>query len=520
MKGRQDSPPVNYYDAHPKKRKRSDNPLAFARRNNKVESLWHRKSGAGFRLFADFYASQPLGVCSDGSTFPNSLIEPWLSSSQPPNKPVSSGQSRASKRRKKKNAKKKAETACESLPDIHTTTTDQIQGKSVLFCGNHKIDDRFLKVLRIYEGDNRVYSMLSAMSSPLPLTFRIRNTVSVDQAHDIQKKISKEFDNLLSQTHLDSSIYQAKESSGLSKTNLAKASPSLKEFLMKGSGNGTIARQEVASMLPVLALTRGGWLIENSRVLDICASPGSKTLQALECVGAKGRLKANDVSASRLDAMRAAIERSGLDNIGSVKYSNRDASQFPIPNRLYDTVLCDVPCSGDGTIRKDPHILPNWTPATSNALHTLQLKILLRSLQCLRVGGVMCYSTCSLNPVENEAVVAAALSKTRSRSKKRGEAAMELVPLPAMGGLRSRPGVHNWKIADYVGESEEEDEDMVRLRWHVSYEDAVKTKMEHATATMWPPNDAESLFLNRCVRLWPQDNDSGGFFLALIRKNC
>ena len=72
----------------------------------------------------------------------------------------------------------------------------------------------------------------------------------------------------------------------------------------------------------------------------------------------------------------------------------------------YDRILCDVPCSGDGTIRKAADIWRRWTPINGNGLHPLQLRIALQSASLLKVGGRMVYSTCSFNPVEDEAVVA------------------------------------------------------------------------------------------------------------------
>ena len=72
----------------------------------------------------------------------------------------------------------------------------------------------------------------------------------------------------------------------------------------------------------------------------------------------------------------------------------------------FDRILCDVPCTGDGTMRKAPHLWKKWSPAGGIGLHPLQLRIALRAARLLRVGGDMCYSTCSLNPLENEAVVA------------------------------------------------------------------------------------------------------------------
>ena len=70
-----------------------------------------------------------------------------------------------------------------------------------------------------------------------------------------------------------------------------------------------------------------------------------------------------------------------------------------------DRIICDVPCSGDGTLRKIPEAWKQWHPDYGIKLHSLQLTIALRGLALLRVGGIMCYSTCTFNPIEDEAVV-------------------------------------------------------------------------------------------------------------------
>ena len=69
----------------------------------------------------------------------------------------------------------------------------------------------------------------------------------------------------------------------------------------------------------------------------------------------------------------------------------------------------DIPCSGEGTVRKDRHVLPLYTLKTTNELHRLQVRILVRAIPLVKVGGVVSYSTCSLNQLEDEAVVAEAL---------------------------------------------------------------------------------------------------------------
>lgn len=97
---------------------------------------------------------------------------------------------------------------------------------------------------------------------------------------------------------------------------------------------------------------------------------------------------------------------------------NHDAQLFP-RIRLnghkeylkFDRILCDVPCSGDGTMRKNINIWKDFRTGNAIGLHPLQYNILNRGLQLLKKGGRLVYSTCSLSPIENEAIVAEALRK-------------------------------------------------------------------------------------------------------------
>jgi len=126
--------------------------------------------------------------------------------------------------------------------------------------------------------------------------------------------------------------------------------------------------------------------------------------------------------------------------------TNTDAQYFPDlwapsdehkkePFRFH-RVLCDVPCSGDGTMRKTPYIWKSWNKRDGIALHIRQLNILYRGLDVLQVGGRLVYSTCSLNPIEDEAVVAAALTR-------HGDA-LCLVPPPPLEGMRKAAGLQTW----------------------------------------------------------------------------
>ena len=196
----------------------------------------------------------------------------------------------------------------------------------------------------------------------------------------------------------------------------------------------------------------------------------------------------------------------------------------------FDRVLADVPCSGDGTIRKDPTVLPRWTPGVGTLLHAVQLEIAWRGLELLRVGGRMVYSTCSLNPIEDEAVVAALIARADAISP--GAVTVEKWPAGVLPQLKRRAGMATWRVADHVeavhapiqggvrAEAEDsDDEEEWKLRWHKDYEAAVAAKMEGAVPTLWPPVHSEQMNLDRCSRMLPHDQDTGGFFVALLKKS-
>lgn len=106
---------------------------------------------------------------------------------------------------------------------------------------------------------------------------------------------------------------------------------------------------------------------------------------------------------------------------------------------LYDRILCDVICSGDGTFRKNPEMWSNWDVNKSLNLHKLQQGIAHRCLELLKVDGMMVYSTCSLNPIEDEAVVAYMLRTFKGK--------LELVDVSMqLPELKRSPGISNWKV--------------------------------------------------------------------------
>ena len=147
----------------------------------------------------------------------------------------------------------------------------------------------------------------------------------------------------------------------------------------------------------------------DERVLDVCAAPGGKTTAIAERVGTGGHVLAVDRHAGRLDLVRRSVRRLGLESVRCVEAdATRSLGEFAA-GASFDRVLVDVPCSGLGTLRRNPDA--RWrVKATDPArLATTQLAILKRAAAVLRPGGVLVYSTCTLLPEENQEVVQAFL---------------------------------------------------------------------------------------------------------------
>lgn len=294
----------------------------------------------------------------------------------------------------------------------------------------------------------------------------------------------------------------------------------VREWLIRGTDSGKLIRQEVASMLPACLVD----VQPGEKVLDMCAAPGSKTTQLLEMLhkpGAStkdfedigGLVVANDLDSIRGHTLVKRTASLGLRAAALVVTQHR--AQFmprwptASPTGGFDKIVCDVPCTGDGTTRKHPEVFKRWEVAHALRQHSVQLNIALRGVALLRVGGTMCFSTCSLNPIENEAVVAEVL--------RRCGGAVELVD----GASRvadeltcgSSPGMTWWGVHDF------------RLVKHDSLADlraaadVGKGESVLYQESMWPPDDAKlRAQLTKCVRLLPHKSDTGGFFSALLRK--
>jgi 16S rRNA C967 or C1407 C5-methylase (RsmB/RsmF family) len=342
---------------------------------------------------------------------------------------------------------------------------------------------------------------------------------------------------------------------------------------------GFISRQEVVSMVPPCLLdVRPGM-----KCLDMCAAPGSKTMQMLEKLidddGSSdvtkrgGFVVANDVNAGRLDVLQRQIGRNP-DATAHMVVTNFDSRVFPTPLMKnpdyqeqqhqqqqttedggnitttttaekqqqfipfrFDRILADVPCSADGNMRKAADLWDRWSPQSSLALHSQQRGILFRGMQLLKHGGVIVYSTCSMHPVEDEAVVCAAI-----RNAKEAGGHFELInPREQLPNLKFYPGRRDWKIMSPDRTWVESEEDFLKdfeqgkqqglplpLNKNKNNNDddaaTVLYKRKYANIlipSMFPSYAAKNIELvpniEYCCRVLPHQQDTGGFFIAALR---
>ncbi|XP_020255770.1 tRNA (cytosine(34)-C(5))-methyltransferase isoform X2 [Asparagus officinalis] len=262
------------------------------------------------------------------------------------------------------------------------------------------------------------------------------------------------------------------------------------EFLKQENEVGNITRQEAVSMVPPLFLD----VLPHHHVLDMCAAPGSKTFQLLEIIHQTkepgllpdGLVIANDVDVQRCNLLIHQTKRMCSANLivtnheaqyfpscslnkCSVEISEEEKGELGKSVLQFDRVLCDVPCSGDGTLRKAPDIWRKWNAGMGNGLHRLQVEIAMRGITLLKVGGRMVYSTCSMNPVENEAVVAEIL--------RRSKGTVELLDVSSeLPQLVRRQGLKTWKIRD-------------RGLWLASYKIVPKYRRGVILPSMFPSDE-------------------------------
>ncbi len=116
----------------------------------------------------------------------------------------------------------------------------------------------------------------------------------------------------------------------------------------------------------------------------------------------EGAILANEFSASRVKVLHANISRCGISNVALTHFDGR-VFGVAVPE-MFDAILLDAPCSGEGVVRKDPDALKNWSPESNQEIAATQRELIDSAFHALRPGGTLVYSTCTLNREENEAV--------------------------------------------------------------------------------------------------------------------
>ena len=151
-----------------------------------------------------------------------------------------------------------------------------------------------------------------------------------------------------------------------------------------------------------------GYLLQPKRgeiVVDFCAGAGGKALMMGAMMGSKGRIYAFDVSEKRLNKLKPRLKRSGLSNLFPRRISNENDVRVKRLAGKVDRVLVDTPCSGLGTLRRNPDIKLRQTPQNIEETKRCQESILISSAKLLKPGGRLVYATCSFLPEENQEII-------------------------------------------------------------------------------------------------------------------
>jgi len=325
----------------------------------------------------------------------------------------------------------------------------------------HKIKERFIKHYEKIVDD--VWFFLDWSLRPLRKAIRI-NTIKLKD--DIENRFNKEnpFPKLASANEilktLEEDGWQIKKVPWYSYGYWLEHSEGRRDI-----GNtwqfqlGYIYSQEPASMIPPLVLDpKPGEL-----VLDMAAAPGSKTIQMAMHMENYGKIIANDVELDRIVALAENVQRTGSINVAITQKDGRYFKRF---KNYFDKVLLDAPCSGVGALRKSYKTLQMWNEEMILRLSKLQRQLIQAAFEALKPGGILVYSTCTLEPLENEFVVNWLLERYDN-------AKIERIKVE---GLKSSEPILEWEGKKFFDD------------------------------------------IQYTLRIYPWDNDTEGFFVAKIRK--
>ncbi len=258
------------------------------------------------------------------------------------------------------------------------------------------LPDEFLKRLQQIIPPEKIHDVLNSFSEDKPITFRV-NTVKVT-TESVKKQLFMH-DILATQVpwYPDAFVLDPSQT---------------KETLMASElyKNGSLYIQSLSSMIPPLVIDPQ----PNQLICDLTAAPGSKTTQLAALMENTGTIIANDISRTRIYKLLSNLAAAGVTNTQTLTFPGQ-ALWKKYPN-FFDSVLVDAPCTMEGRFTtKDPLSFADWKPKKVKLLSKLQKYLLWSAFSATKPGGTIIYSTCTLEPEENEAVVEWLLQKEGDR---------------------------------------------------------------------------------------------------------
>jgi len=233
-------------------------------------------------------------------------------------------------------------------------------------------------------GIDATLAILEGLLEVRPVTVRFPRTVSEIEKEQLLQEMKAQGVEIMEHPYL-SEVYCLNGVEGVAN--------------LSGFAEGKLAVQDISSMLAVEA----AGIKPGDKVLDVCAAPGGKTAYAAMLVTDTGEVVAGDVSEYKISMIEENCARLGLSNVTVVL---RDATKpDAVRHGKFDVVLADVPCLGLGVIGRKKEIKYRVKEADIESITALQKEIVKESVKCVKPGGILLYSTCSMTYEENEAMV-------------------------------------------------------------------------------------------------------------------
>ncbi|MFN3860081.1 MAG: RsmB/NOP family class I SAM-dependent RNA methyltransferase [Roseateles sp.] len=249
----------------------------------------------------------------------------------------------------------------------------------------HNLPDWLVEPLQARLGDDEFWQLAAALNEPAPLDLRV-NTLKLKREE--------------AQAQLQAAGIEAMPTPYSPLGLRIDGKPALNRLEVYTSG-GVEVQDEGSQLLALLLAPKRGEM-----VVDFCAGAGGKTLALGAAMRNTGRLYAFDVSGHRLDALKPRLARSGLSNVYPAQIAHERDDRIKRLAGKIDRVLVDAPCSGLGTLRRNPDLKWRQSPQAVTELQAKQRAILASAARLVKPGGRLVYATCSLLEAENEAIAA------------------------------------------------------------------------------------------------------------------